>query len=229
VGDTTDLRLTSFADWADVTATIADHLGHHRFAVVGLSGGGPYALAAAAGLPDRVTAVGILGGVCPVAGPDACPGGVVGLAARFQPLLEPLRKPFGVFLWALLQPMGPLSHPAYRAFANLMPEGDREVFRDPGIEAMFIDDLMHASRRQFGALAHDVALFGRPWGFELADVGVPVRWWHGDADNFVPLAHAEATVARLPDCELHVRPGESHLGGFAAADDVLRTIDALWT
>jgi pimeloyl-ACP methyl ester carboxylesterase len=227
VGDTTDLRLGSFADWAGVTATVADHLGYERFSVVGLSGGGPYALAAAAGLPERVESVGILGGVCPVAGPDACPGGVVGLAARFQTLLEPLRKPFGVFVWLLLQPIAPLAHPSYRAFAKYMPEGDREVFRDPGIEAMFIDDLLHASRRQFGALAHDVALFGRPWGFELADVRAPVRWWHGDADNFVPLAHAEATAAKLPDCELYVRPGESHLGGFAAADLVLRTVQSL--
>jgi len=80
---------------------------------------------------------------------------------------------------------------------------------------------------RLGALAHDVALFGRPWGFELADVRAPVRWWHGDADTFVPLAHAEATVAKLPDCELHIRPGESHLGGFAAADEVLQTLDAL--
>jgi hypothetical protein len=39
---------------------------------------------------------------------------VVGLAARFQPLLEPIRKPFGIALWLLLQPMAPLSHPGTR-------------------------------------------------------------------------------------------------------------------
>ena len=43
-----------------------------RFAVVGLSGGGPYALATAAVLgAERVVAVGILGGVCPVVGATA--------------------------------------------------------------------------------------------------------------------------------------------------------------
>src|SRR5207253_2336883 len=44
---------------------VADRLGIERFATVGLSGGGPYALAAAHELPDRVPAVGILGGVVP--------------------------------------------------------------------------------------------------------------------------------------------------------------------
>jgi pimeloyl-ACP methyl ester carboxylesterase len=39
---------------SDIKA-IADGLGIASFAVIGISGGGPHALAAAAGLPDRVT------------------------------------------------------------------------------------------------------------------------------------------------------------------------------
>jgi pimeloyl-ACP methyl ester carboxylesterase len=71
---------------------------------------------------------------------------------------------------------------------------------------------------------HDSVLFGRDRGFRLADVAVPVRWWHGDADPIVPLAAAEAACRHLPDVELHVRPTESHLGGFAAARDVLEAL-----
>ena len=78
------------------------------------------------------------------------------------------------------------------------------------------------------APVYDLLLFTRPWGFSLSDIKVPVRWWHGDADSLVPLAHAEAAVARIADCELQIRPGESHLGGFAAADEVLATLDALF-
>ena len=50
---------------------------------------------------------------------------------------------------------------------------------------------------------------------------VPVRWWHGDADPYVSLAAAQAAVKHLPEAELILRPGESHLGGFATADQVL--------
>ena len=56
---------------------VADRLGLDRFASVGLSGGGPYALAAAHELGDRVATVGILGGVVPTHGPDAMSGGLV--------------------------------------------------------------------------------------------------------------------------------------------------------
>jgi pimeloyl-ACP methyl ester carboxylesterase len=116
--------------------------------------------------------------------------------------------------------IGPLSHPAYRAFAKIMPEGDQRVFADPEVEAMFIRDLVAANRHGFRGFVNDVVLFGRDWGFRLADVDVPVRWWHGDADSLVSLEHARHAASLLPDCELIVRPEESHLGGFGITHDV---------
>jgi pimeloyl-ACP methyl ester carboxylesterase len=228
-GDSTDHRYSCIGDWADDIATVADHLGHDLFAVVGLSGGGPYALACGARLNERVIGVGILGGVVPSVGPDTSATGVVNLARTFQPLLQLTRWPLGTALWAALKPLTPFAHPAYQAYAHTSPPGDRIVFADPEIEAMFIDDIFSASRHQFRAVVNDAILFGRDWGFRLADVDVPVRWWHGDSDVIVPLTGAERALARLPRAELHVRPGESHLGGFAAADEVLRAIDHVWT
>ncbi len=59
-------------------------------------------------------------------------------------------------------------------------------------------------------------------------MGVPVRWWHGDEDHIIPFAHGRHCVDRLPDAELHVLAGESHLGGLGAAEHILTTLDALW-
>ena len=72
---------------------VADQLGLDRFATIGLSGGGPYAMAVAAALADRVPAVGILGGVVPSVGPDAPPGGWVGFAKRFRTVLRTCGPP----------------------------------------------------------------------------------------------------------------------------------------
>ena len=131
-------------------------------------------------------------------------------------------------MWGFVRALNPLSHVIVQGFARLMPEGDRRVLGDPAVEAMFVDDLTNSSKRQFQAFVNDFILIGQPWGFRLADVKVPVRWWHGDSDPFVPLEQARRTAALLPDVELTVRPGESHLGDFAAADELLTTLARVW-
>ena len=226
VGSSSQHRYHRVADFAADAAQVADHFGAERFAVVGLSGGGPYALACGALLRDRVGAVGILGGVCPSKGDEAAATGVVALAHSFRHVLHQLRLPLGAaFRGAIV--LLPVAHLAYQAYTRTTPPGDQVVLRDPEIEAMFVDDLGSALQKGFGALTHDAALFGRHWGFEVASIEAPVRWWHGDSDVIVSLGDAQATCARIPDVELHVRPGESHLGGFAAADEVLATMSAL--
>ena len=217
------------ADWATDMAAVADALGAERLGVVGLSGGGPYALACGAVPPlaARVAAVAVLGGTVPAVGPEAIAGSVADLARRFAPMLSQLRRPLAALSTGLLAPLIPFSHYAYRAYSGISPEGDKRVFADPEIEGMFIDDIVLAIKGRCQALVDDARLFGRDWGFRLADVNVPVRWWHGDADPLVPLAAAQAAVSRLPDAELILRPGESHLGGFAKVDEVLEFIRSL--
>jgi pimeloyl-ACP methyl ester carboxylesterase len=95
---------------------------------------------------------------------------------------------------------------------------------------MFLDDLNRSILAGGGlhSVAQDARLFGRDWGFRLSDIKVPVHWWHGDSDTIVPLRHGEHVVSRLPNASLTVRPGDSHLSGYAAADDVIATMRALF-
>lgn len=213
----------SVAEWGADMVHVADALGAQRLGVVGLSGGGPYALACGAepALVDRVAGIGVLGGVAPAVGPDASASGAIDLARRFAPLLSRLRWPMSALASGMLLPILPFAHYAYLAFAATAHEGDRRVFADPEMEPMFLDDIVFVARGRFRAAVDDIRLFGRDWGFRLADVKAPVRWWHGDADPIVPLVGAQAAVSRLPDAELMLRPKESHLGGFAVADKVL--------
>ncbi|MBX7432634.1 alpha/beta hydrolase [Mycobacterium sp. Y57] len=214
------------ADWATDVAHVAEALGAQRLGVVGLSGGGPYALACAAVPPlsTRVAAVAVLGGVVPSVGPDALATGVIDLSRRVTPALGALRQPLAGVVSTLAVPAIPFAHWIAQAYASTTPESDRRVLADPEMEGMFIDDLVLLARGGFQAIVDDARLFGRDWGFRLADVAAPVRWWHGDADHIVPLRDAQEAVARLADAELVVRPQESHLGGFATADEILTFI-----
>lgn len=231
VGDSSDHAYAQIRDWADDVAVVADHLGHDRFTIVGLSGGGPYALACAHQLPDRVAALALLGSVVPAVseeGEAVAIGGPVALARRWGGLLRTVRHPLGFGLSNLVRVVAPLGLPALHAFARIVPEGDRRVLHQPEIQSMFLEDLVFGATRQCRALLHDIALFGRPWGFALAEVTVPVHWWHGDVDPFVPLADARRAAALLPRVDFVVRPGESHLGEFGEADKVLAVLAGAW-
>ncbi len=89
---------------------------------------------------------------------------------------------------------------------------------------MFPDDLLTGARFQLGAPLSDIVLFTRPWGFNASDVTVPVHWWHGDADHIIPFRHGQHMVERLPQAELSVIAGESHLGGLGVAEEVLASL-----
>jgi pimeloyl-ACP methyl ester carboxylesterase len=228
VGDSTPHLYTSFRACADDIAAAADCLGLGRFGLIGLSGGGPYVLACAHALPERVVAGAVLGGVAPALGPEAAPGGLVSLAVPFEPLLRTLHEPLGMMLTALVWVLQPVSSPVFNLFARLSPPGDRAVFSRPEMKAIFIDDLVHGSRWGLRAPVYDLLLFCRPWGFRLRDIRVPICFWHGDADHMVPLEHARHQVSLVPNATLRVRHGESHLGSLGAAEEVLDAILAFW-
>jgi pimeloyl-ACP methyl ester carboxylesterase len=228
VGASTAHLHAGLLDVAAEIGEVTQQLGLERFAMIGLSGGGPYVLACCSLVPDRVTVGGILGGMAPGEGADRTDGGVMNQLARLAPLVARLRAPLTVGLTAGLWALRPLASQVFDLYARLSPEGDRKVFEQPEIKAMFLDDLLLGSRTGLAALLYDFVLICRPWGFSPRNITVPIRWWHGDADNLVPLEHGRHMVSLIPDAELFVRPGESHLGGLGAADEVLATLLALW-
>jgi pimeloyl-ACP methyl ester carboxylesterase len=211
-------------DWTRDLKIMLDVLGIDTLRLIGLSGGAPYVLAAGAAMPDRVHGIGILGGVAPTTGEDAVAGGLIQLAVRLAPLLSVARVPLGVALTGAIRLIRPLAGPALDLYATVQPPGDRNLLARPEIKAMFLDDLLNGSRFQTSAPLADLVLFTREWGFTAAEVTVPVRWWHGDDDHIVPLAHGQHLVDRLPDASLMVIAGESHLGGLGIAQEVLDTL-----
>ena len=74
IGRSDPVRGRTLAGWADDVVALADVLGIDRFAVLGYSCGGPFALAVAAGAPDRVTVAGLMAGVGPIDRPGARQG-----------------------------------------------------------------------------------------------------------------------------------------------------------
>lgn len=228
IGSSTPYQYDNVVTFADDLRVIADTLGVDKMAVVGLSGGGPYALAAAAAMPERVLSAGVLGGVAPTRGPDSIGGGVVALGSLVAPLIQVAGPPIRLAASGLIRMIRPVAEPALYMYARVSPEADRQLLVRPEFKAMFLDDLLNGSRRQLAAPFADIVVFSRDWGFRLDEVKVPVRWWHGDRDHIVPFEHGRHVVAKLPDAQLYHLPGESHLAGLGRAEEILHTMLELW-
>lgn len=224
IGSSTPYLYPDLVDWTHDLEHLLDALGVDSTHLIGLSGGGPYVLAAGAALPERVHGIAVLGGVAPTVGPDAAEGGAIRLAVRLAPLLALGRVPLGVAMNQFVRLAKPVAGSFLDLYAAVQPPGDRTLLSRPEFRAMFVDDLLNGNRFQSTAPINDLLLFCREWGFAPADVRVPVRWWHGDDDHIVPLRHGRHVVDRLPDAELTVIEGESHLGGLGAVEEVLGTL-----
>lgn len=228
VGESTPHLLDAVIDFASDIEQLCDAIGLERFAVAGLSGGGPYALACAHEMPERVFAGAILGGVAPSVGPDAAEGGAAALTRAFEPLLRRTQNPLGGFMRGLIRVLEPFADLATDLFARVMPAGDQRIFEDLAMRRMFQQDLILGSRSHMQAIFLDAMLFGRPWGFSLADIRVPIHLWYGDSDTIVPVHHGEHLAERIPGAKLRVRAEEGHLGGLGASQEIFDTLLEHW-
>jgi pimeloyl-ACP methyl ester carboxylesterase len=100
-------RTRSLLSWADDLAALAGHLGLDRFALAGESDGGPYTLAAALRLADRVSVVALIASAGGVRSPAERAGTQARIRfyvwlARHAPTLNAV--PFTVMRWSLAIP-----------------------------------------------------------------------------------------------------------------------------
>lgn len=199
-------------DWADDVAALADHLGVYRFAVAGVSGGGPHALACAARLPARVAVALLLASPSPAGFRGVTRGMSFGnklglLLGRFAPGL--VRR--GIVSFAASFESAP--DPCLDGIARQMSEPDRRLMACPEVREAVARDLREAYRQGGRGHADDAALAmtGHSWGFDLGAIEVPVYLWHGEADSLVSKAMAEHLAEALPRCEAHFIPDAGHL------------------
>ena len=197
-------------DWPQDVAALADHLGIERFAVSGWSAGGPYAVACAYRIPERLTAVGLVSSFGPYDRPGATAGmdrfNKVALAMARRMPWAVTRRVTGVMGRAFAKdPEGA----AGRRFASA-PAPDQQALSDRRATDMLLASMVESFRAGSDGSAWEARLFTLPWGFRLQDIAVPVALWHGDADINSPVGTGEYLSRTIPHASLTVFPDEGH-------------------
>lgn len=210
-------------DWARDVEALADALEIERFAVLGYSGGGPFAAACAVALAPRITRIAMVSSM----GPSEFTGSTGGFTrlhrlqwfvARHLPLLVRLYT---------ARLAGDARRDAGRLVderASSSPIADRTVMERPVIRTMIAEDWKEAYRQGGRATAHEFTLLTRRWGFDLDEIEVPVHLWHGEQDAIIPVQLARRVAASIRECQATFVPDAGHLVLIDHARAILDTL-----
>lgn len=196
-------------DWPPVVSELANHLGWDKFHVLGVSGGGPYALVCAALIPKRLLSTHI---VCGAASIDEF--GSQDLFWVYRLLIR-LRKVSTIALGLVLGFGAELASKHQHDFplrnlVGLLSPCDQTSLQKPGhfsaIALSFRNAVLHGTR----PLITDADIYLNPWNFRLSDIILPVHFWHGKQDRNIPWTYAEKTASLIPNAITHWFDDEGH-------------------
>jgi pimeloyl-ACP methyl ester carboxylesterase len=200
-------------DWPGDVVQVADALALDRFAVFGMSGGGPHAAACGYALSNRVTAVGLVSSPGPVWDRRQLR---YSLPPHRQPLVELIARDREAAARVLLDDC--------RAELDRVARGEEQADGsvDPALRERLRAATLEATPEGY---AHDLQiLFVSSWGFAPEEISVPTSIWHGDRDPAVPLAVAEFFSDAIPDSSLTVVRGGGHLVLWSHAREILAAL-----
>lgn len=203
------------ADAARDVEAIADSLGIERFAVWGISGGGPHALACGALLPRRVAAVASLASPAPYPseGLDWMSGQGEDNVAEFGAALagpERLAKFLDSLRADLLQAT---PKQITELWASLIPHVDKEAMAR-GLGAFLASNMKDGIGPGVEGWKDDDLGFVKDWGFRLSDVSIPLLIMQGRQDKMVPYSHGRWLSDHIKGAEARLTDDDGHLTLF---------------
>jgi pimeloyl-ACP methyl ester carboxylesterase len=212
-------RGRTLLDWPDDVAQLADALGLANFAILSMTGGGMYALACAAAMPDRLTSVACVSPSAPLDAPGISVPGTTGI---FMGLAR--RAPWA--LWAVYAVLVPRlrrqPERVYRLLARGGSASDLRTLARPAVREMAITSVLEAFRSGYWGEVREVVIATQPWGLRLDQISLPIQLWDGDQNHLIPPSHAEYLAHVIPTARLHICRGEGSLLIVTHMEEILQ-------
>lgn len=214
------LTNASIVEVANAIIATMNDVGCARYTVVAVSGGCPYALAVAALAPQAVEKVVIISGLGELTPRNALEGMIAQnrLMLRIAKVAPLLCKP-AVRVIA----EGWRSHPhgMIRYMAKMLPGEDRAILLDRSFSDPFAISMQRGVQHGHSGPYQELRRISKPWGFSLKGITCPVEIFHGDADRYVPISHAQWVVSQIAHARLHVKKDRGHFMAARMGKEIL--------
>lgn len=223
LSDTKDFR--SLQEASEDIAGLADFLDLRKFALLGVSGGGPFAVALAASNPERIKLLALISPVGPIAEVTDR------ISAWHRHLFTELALSSfasGSFFWGLKGLLAVAPHFAYAGLKHHASEADHVLLEREEVRASLYEAITEGLQQGVDGPVQDLQLYCRPWGLDLDNIDVPSIVWQGSDDSIVPPEAAYYLARTLPQCRLEMRPGDGHYWVFGQFGMVLDAVKAAY-
>ncbi|MDX2264009.1 MAG: alpha/beta fold hydrolase [Hyphomicrobiales bacterium] len=213
----------TLADWPRDVAALARALGVQRYAVLGISGGGPYAAACAALLPEAVAAAAMVCPVGPVAGPERPPR----IGARHYSTFQLLPRAPLVYRGAFNVGRLGFLHAPLAIYALLMARAGPEDWRilsRRDVRLSLLSGVSEGVRPGVRGALDEMRVFSQAWRLPLSDIRAPCFLWQGMRDRNVPPEAALRLGELIPQCRVVRLENAGHYWIFDNFGHVLNTL-----
>jgi pimeloyl-ACP methyl ester carboxylesterase len=215
-------------DQPDDVMEIAAHLGLEKYGVLGVSGGGPYALACAFKTPSkRMTGCAVVSG----SGPYYLTQEGLGEGERYMlSIAKNVPLAFGFLLWLQLGRNVKREEWWEKNYAGMTagaPEPDEWILNESRVKENIKAKTVEAFRQGSRGLVHDFVLYSKDWGFELNEIPAETRLslYHGELDKNVPIPIARTVSGQIPNCEAKFYPDEGHFSVYVNKfDEIISSV-----
>lgn len=198
---------------------LMDHLNIELFSVVGMSAGSPFALGMAHSFPKRVNKVAIISGFAPFNSESK-----KFLSKEIKSMLTLAKSlPLVLRLMLKVQVKQLRKNPekSLKGFLKIMSAQDQKVLENKAVIEIIKNMFTEAFRNGGNGVAYEISkILVQDWGFNLADIKVPVKFWQGEEDYNVPHQWAKLMKQKIPNSELKIYPNEGHLIIFNHAEEI---------
>ncbi len=223
-GRSTFVRGRKLGSWPLDVHLLANALKIDQFAVLGVSGGGPYALACAAHLNGRVSRTAIVCGVGPLTLSDSS----IGMQRIRQIACSLMRRSPGFsrpISYALFRRMRNDADALIEELSHLLPEPDRIILQDSAVREAVASSFQEALAQGVGGPSQDLRIYFDPWDIDFGLIRSSVRFWHGEQDAIIPPRMSRDLAAAIPGAETNFLANDGHYSlPIARKAEILRWV-----
>ena len=219
IGKSTPIENWNLISWAPLVLQFAETLGLRSFSVLGVSGGGPYALAVAAELPDQVISAGMVSSAPPLADFDDRQG----LHPAYRILIRMLRHspwmiPPTLAAAKLISKCPPWRFPMSLILKTLN-KPDKIALCDKSVSGIVMRGFWEAAAGGTEKVISDAEVYLQKWDIDFEAIQCPSIFWHGEQDRNIPARMTTHLASQVPGAEMRLLPDDGHFSPCVNLDE----------